>query len=193
MKFTTALIPAALAALLPLTVMAQGDIQASAFSIKVVEVPEKEELGKDVGTMVFVEVYSTHKGDKITAIEIDRSKISFTDSTGKDLFAAGKKTRIRYDEQFISAGGLRDVENALSECPPLHIGRDKVRPGCVYLRCYALATPDPEATSVSIRGDIKVFKVSKESKTAIITKGQLTSGKEFKLGDLSFQFKLSSI
>ena len=173
-----------------LPVVGEVKVKTTVTEFKIKQLPEKESSANDrKGTTVLLELSSVSEGKKLTGAEIDGSKISFKDSTGKDLFAAGKKARVDYDKKGGSYGGLRSVENSLSVNTPALIGRDIVQPGRVYLRCFALATPAKKANGVAIQGEIKVFTESDRTKTNVITKAQLTSGKVFKFEDLSFQFK----
>lgn len=159
-------------------------IKTTVTELQIKLLPEKTAATNErIGTTVLLTLSSETEGALLTAVQIDRSKITFKDSTGKDLFAAGKKARQEYDKTAPVFGGMRSVENALSVNPPRWIGRDKVEPGAIYLRCHALATPDENATSVSIKGRIDVYTSSEETRITQITKAQLTSRKGFRLGE----------
>ena len=154
----------------------------SAFVIK--RLPENESPLNDMnGTTVGIELKGDSEKVYVTGVEIDESKISFKDSTGKDLFAAGKIERQAYHKKSQTFGEMRLVENALSVYLPRWMGRDKVKPGVVYLRCHALTCPGQKASAVLIQGEIDVYTASEETKTATITKAQLTSKEGFKAGD----------
>lgn len=161
----------------------------TAFSIK--QVPEKQSVtDSDPGTTVLLKMVSASEGKPLTGAEIDPAGISFTDSTGKDLFTEGKKTKAAYRAGGrVIYGGTEESDNSLSVELPEHIGWDKVGPGAVYLRCHALATPAEKATGVSIKGKLTVYSDTGETKTAIITKAQLTSGEPFQIDDLTIEFQ----
>jgi hypothetical protein len=160
----------------------------TAFSIK--QVPEKQSAGDgDPGTMVLLQMVSTSEGKPLSGAEIETSEISFSDSTGKDLFAEGKKTKAAYKDGDRVYGGAGEFDNSLYAMLPEHIGRDKVKPGTVYLRCHALTIPAEKATGVSIKGKLTVYTDTGKTKTATITKAQLTSGKPFKIDDLTIEFQ----
>lgn len=171
---------------LAVPVLAEDDADAvkttvSAFMVK--QLPADESPSSDMnGTTVLLELTSANEAGFVTGVEIDRSKVSFKDSTGKDLFAAGKAARQAYDKKSRSFGGMREVENSLSVNLPRWIGRDKVRPGVVYLRCHALTTLSEDAAGVRIKGEVDVYMASEKTQTATITKAQLTAKDGFKLG-----------
>ena len=173
-----------------LPVMGEVDVKTTVTEFRIAQLLEKDSFDNDgMGTTVLLELVNTFEDGILTGAEIDTSKITFNDSTGKDLFAAGKKARTAYNKTSNTRGGLRRVENSLSVNPASVIGPDTVQPGSVHLRCYALTIPEKNATGVEIKGEIKVYTESDQTKTDVITKKQLTSERPFKLGDISFQFK----
>lgn len=162
----------------------QETVKTTVTEFRIKQLSEDKASPNDrIGTTVLLELLSETEDAPLTGVQIDPSKITFTDSTGKDLFAAGKQARIDYDKKNPVYGGMRSVENALTVNPARSVGRDKVKPGAVYLRCHALTTPARQATSVRIKGEIDIYTVTDEKRTATLTKEQLTSRTGFKVGD----------
>jgi len=190
MKITTiSILSLLLLAVAP--VQAQVDVESTVTEFRIKEVPPKRVFGNEaVGTTVILRLVSKTKGGSLTGADAGAAEFTFFDSTGKDLFAEGKKTTDAYSaEGGMVYGGMAQTENRLTVMKPQWIGRDRVKPGEVYLRCHALATPAPKAGGVTIKGKLAVYTSTGKTKTARITKAQLTSGKPFKVGDWTMNFQ----
>ncbi|MCP4375494.1 MAG: hypothetical protein GY794_04880 [bacterium] len=163
-------------------------VTAKVDGLHIVRLPKKEVFDKGCGTTVKFSL--THASKRVSGIDAEASKISFTDSTGKDLFAAGKKQKAEYKKNrkgFFSSSGAKK-ENCVSRVARGFLEREKADPKQVLIQCHALATPAKDAKSISIKGKLVLKTDAGKKKSVTVAPSDLAADKVIKLGKNSLKF-----
>lgn len=166
----------------------KATVKVKVDELHIVRLPKKEVFGKKCGTTVKFSV--THAGKQLSGIDADASQISFIDSTGKDLFAAGKKQKAEYKKNrkgfSFSSGAAK--ENRITEAARDFHDRDNADPKEVLIQCHATALPARLAKSISIKGTLVLKTDAGEKESVTVAASDLAANKVVKLGKNSLKF-----
>ena len=170
-------------------VSAAGKADVKIVELTMIRMPEKEMLGKEKG--IIVKMVLTHPDKAVAGIDGKASKINFTDSTGKDLFAAGKaqKATWRKEVKGIRYSDRDQYENTVSVAQRDFHDPKNNDPKEVLIQCIALTLPAKDANSISIKGPLVLKTKAKAIKSVLLSPSDLVGKNVVKLGTSSLKLK----